>query len=162
MVAGGKRSHDDRLPGARHVDAGRRSRPGRGPPRGPTGAPSCRHGRRVPSIARRGRRPGGHAHHGDPVLALLEQVDGGEVEVELRHLGVGEVADHRVDDLVPRGAWLEHRARHVPERAEQPVAVLEVGDEALRRQRASDQLRAGLQHLVGGVRAADGGQPGRG
>src|SRR5206468_13018467 len=44
---------------------------------------------------------GGHPHDHRLVRPLVEQVKGGEVEIELRDRGVGEVADDRVDDLVP-------------------------------------------------------------
>ena len=68
------------------------------------------------------------------------------------------MSDHRVDDLVPRGAWLEHRRGHIAQGAEQAVGVLEVGDEPLRGERAADELRPRPQHLVGRWGAPHGGQ----
>jgi len=65
---------------------------------------------------------------------------------------------HGIDDLVPAGTGLQHRRGHVAERAEQAVAVLQLSDQALRGERASDQLGARLQHLVGRRRAPDGGE----
>src|SRR5207247_10901185 len=55
---------------------------------------------------RRGRGAGGHAHEGRAVVALVEQVDGGEVEVELGNLRGGQVRGDRAGDRVPRRAGL--------------------------------------------------------
>jgi len=49
----------------------------------------------------------------------------------LGHLGVGEVAHNRIDYVVASRAGFQHRARHVAKRAEQAIAVLEVGDQLL-------------------------------
>jgi len=58
------------------------------------------------------------------------------------------VANHGIDHLVARGAGLQHRAGHVAKRAQQTVAVLEVRDESLTRERAADQLRSSFEHQV--------------
>ena len=150
-----QRADDGRLPAPRHVDEdvllGQEPVLLERPLRDPLARLRRRARRR---LDRGGRRPArGHAHHDPAVVSLVEQVDRGEVEVEFGHVGVREMADHDVDDLVPRCAWLEDRDRDVAERAQQPVAVLEVGDQALCGERAADQLRAGSQHLVGRRRA---------
>ena len=63
-----------------------------------------------------------------------------------------------VEDLLLACARLEHRGRHVPERAEQPVAVLEPGDEQPARQRRADEVGRGFQEDVGGGRPSHGGE----
>ena len=65
---------------------------------------------------------------------------------------------HGIDDLVPAGTGLQHRGGHVAERAEQAVAVLQLGDQALRSEGSADQLGARPQHLVGRGCAPDRGQ----
>ena len=161
MVRGGHRADDHRLPRAcrveEHVVRGEEAvflqRPSRHPRLSSARASTrgFRHiDRRSCGCAR------GHAHDHRAVVPLLEQVDGGEVEVELRHLRIGQVPDHRVDHLVPRGPRLEHGGRHVAQRAEQPVAVLELADQPLGGERSTDELRARPQHFVGRRGAAHG------
>ena len=130
VIARGQRPDDDGLPGARYVDEdvalGEQAVLLQSPSRDFLAGVGC-----CSLDRRRGGGAGRHAHHGGVVLPLVEQIDGGEVEVELRDFGIGEVADHRVDDLVAARARLQHRGRHVAQRAEQPVAVLQLGDQAL-------------------------------
>ncbi len=58
------------------------------------------------------------------------------------------MANYRVDDVVAARAGLQHGAGHVPERAQQAVAVLQLGDQSLAGERPADQLGAGLEHHV--------------
>ena len=85
---------------------------------------------------------GRQAHDASLVRPLLEEVDGREVEVELRHRGVGEVPDDRLDHRLAARARPQHGAGHVAQRTQQAVALLEPMDQALSRQHSPDQLGA--------------------
>ena len=100
----------------------------------------------------------GHVHDSRPISPFVQQVNGREVEIELRNGRVGQVACDRVEHVLLARPWTQHRGRHVPERSEQPVAVLEAGDEQPARKGRADQVRARLQEEVCRRRPAHGRQ----
>ena len=68
------------------------------------------------------------------------------------------MACDRVEHVLLARPWTQHRGRHVPERSEQPVAVLEAGDEQPARKGRADQVGARLQEEVCRRRPAHGRQ----
>ena len=105
-----------------------------------------------------GRGASGHPHHHVGVADLLDQVDAGEVEVELGDPGVGQVRDDRLQDLHTRRAGAQHGVGHPGEGAQEAVAALQVVDQPLPRQGASDQVCRGLEVDLGGGRHPHGRQ----
>ena len=97
-------------------------------------------------------------HDSRSVGPLVQQVHRREVEIKFRHGCIGQVAGDRVEHVLLARTWTQHGRRHVGKGAEQPVAVLEAGDEQPACQGGANQVRARLQEEVCRRRPAHGRQ----